>query len=172
MRSEGLCQRKIPLTPAGIEPATIRFVAQHLNHCATAVPKSYWGIKKIIGNVQACNVTDLPIVQEAGWAPGPVWANGKSRPYWDSIPDRPARSQSLYRLSYRAHALYTIYVYAHAREVTAPTVLMVWQLASDVKVQNIWSYPPQLSEACCLINRNNSISFCLHKTRLMQATYI
>ena len=29
---------KIPLTLAGIEPATFRFVAQHLSHCATAVP--------------------------------------------------------------------------------------------------------------------------------------
>jgi len=29
---------KNPLTPAGIEPATFRFVAQHPNHCATAVP--------------------------------------------------------------------------------------------------------------------------------------
>ena len=29
---------KNPLTPAGIEPANFRFVAQHLNHCATAVP--------------------------------------------------------------------------------------------------------------------------------------
>jgi len=28
---------KNPLTPAGFEPATFRFVAQHLNHCATAV---------------------------------------------------------------------------------------------------------------------------------------
>ena len=27
------------LTLAGIEPATFRFVAQNLNHCATAVPK-------------------------------------------------------------------------------------------------------------------------------------
>jgi len=45
----------------------------------------------------------VPIVQEAGWAPGPVWTGGKSRPHRDSIPDRPARSQSLYRLSYRAH---------------------------------------------------------------------
>jgi len=27
---------KIPLTPAGIEPETLRIVAQHLNHCATA----------------------------------------------------------------------------------------------------------------------------------------
>jgi len=29
---------KNPMTPAGIEPATFRFVAQHFNHCATAVP--------------------------------------------------------------------------------------------------------------------------------------
>jgi len=45
----------------------------------------------------------VPILQEAGWAPGPVLTGGKSRPHGDSIPDRPARSQSLYRLSYRAH---------------------------------------------------------------------
>jgi len=45
----------------------------------------------------------VPILQEAGWAPGPVWTGGKSRPHRDSIADRPARSQSLYRLSYRAH---------------------------------------------------------------------
>ena len=29
------------MTPAGIEAATFRFVARHLNHCATAVPP-YW----------------------------------------------------------------------------------------------------------------------------------
>jgi len=46
----------------------------------------------------------VPILQEAGWAPGPVWTGGKSRPNRDSIPDHPARSQSLYRLSYRAAA--------------------------------------------------------------------
>jgi len=27
------------MTPAGIEPATFRFVAQHLNHWATVVPE-------------------------------------------------------------------------------------------------------------------------------------
>ena len=42
----------------------------------------------------------VPILQDDGWAPGPVWTGGKSRPHRDSIPDRPARSQSLYRLSY------------------------------------------------------------------------
>ena len=45
----------------------------------------------------------VPILQEAGWASGPVWTGGKSRPYRDSIPDRPARGKSLYRLSYPAH---------------------------------------------------------------------
>ena len=46
-----------------------------------------------------------PILQEAWWAPGPVWTGGKSRTHRDSIPDRPARSQSLYRLSYPARVL-------------------------------------------------------------------
>jgi len=45
----------------------------------------------------------VPIVQKAGWAPGPVWTGGKSRPHRDSIPDRRARSQSLYRLNCPAH---------------------------------------------------------------------
>jgi len=34
----------------------------------------------------------VPIVQETGWAPRPVWTGGKSRPHRDSITDRPARS--------------------------------------------------------------------------------
>ena len=50
----------------------------------------------------------IPILQEAGWVPGPVWTGGKSRPHRDSIPDRPARSQSLYRLSYPAHPNYIL----------------------------------------------------------------
>ena len=45
----------------------------------------------------------VPILQEAWWDPGPVWTGGKSRAHRDSIPERPARSLSLYRLSYPAH---------------------------------------------------------------------
>jgi hypothetical protein len=45
----------------------------------------------------------VPIVQEAGWTPGPDWTGGKSRPTGIRSPDRPARSQSPYRLSYPAH---------------------------------------------------------------------
>jgi hypothetical protein len=36
VRPEGLRQRKIPMTPSGIDPATFRFVSQCLKHCATA----------------------------------------------------------------------------------------------------------------------------------------
>ena len=52
----------------------------------------------------------VPIVQEAGWAPRPVWTGGTSLPHRDSMPDPPARSQSLYRLSYPNICMY-IYVY-------------------------------------------------------------
>ena len=34
-----LYQWNIAMTSAGIEPVTFRFVAQHLNHCTTAVPR-------------------------------------------------------------------------------------------------------------------------------------
>ena len=47
----------------------------------------------------------VPIVQEAGWTSGPVWPSGNSLLHRDSIPDRPARSQSLYQLSYPVHIL-------------------------------------------------------------------
>jgi len=46
----------------------------------------------------------VPIAQEAGWAPGPVWTGAENlAPTGIRSPDRPARSQSLYRLRYPAH---------------------------------------------------------------------
>jgi len=46
----------------------------------------------------------VPIVQEAGWAPGPVWTGAENLALTGiRSPDRPARNQSLYRLSYQVH---------------------------------------------------------------------
>ena len=46
----------------------------------------------------------VPIVQEAGWAPGPVWTGAENLvPTGIRSPDHPARGQSLYWLRYPAH---------------------------------------------------------------------
>jgi len=46
----------------------------------------------------------VPIVQEAGWASGSVWTGAENlAPTGIRSPDRPAPSESLYRLSYPAH---------------------------------------------------------------------
>ena len=46
----------------------------------------------------------VPIVQEAGWAPGPVWTDAENLALTGiQSPDRPACSKSLYQLCYPAH---------------------------------------------------------------------
>jgi len=52
----------------------------------------------------------VPIVQEAGWAPGPFWTGGKSLSHRDSIPDRPARSQSSWHYNVTNFISVTIYL--------------------------------------------------------------
>jgi len=51
------------MTPSGIEPATFRFLAQRLNHCATA-----WvlGIFPGVGRVRCVGLTSLPLLR-ADW---------------------------------------------------------------------------------------------------------
>ena len=45
-------------------------------------------------------------MQEAGWAPGPVWTGAENlAPTGIRSPDRAARSQSLYQLRYPAHVM-------------------------------------------------------------------
>ena len=69
-----LCQWKNPMTPAGIEPATFRFVAQHFNHCATAVPFMIYTIMILIvhlfpplpPNATTCS-------NELSWFPSWLW---------------------------------------------------------------------------------------------------
>jgi hypothetical protein len=53
----------------------------------------------------------LPIVQDVGWAPGPVWTCANNlAPTGIGSPDRPARSQSLYRLSCRGRIRYILQI--------------------------------------------------------------
>ena len=65
----------------------------------------------------------VPILQEAGWFPGLVWTGGKSRLHRDSIPDRSARSQSLYRLSYPTHILL---IYSALKKEVAQIRMSKW----------------------------------------------
>jgi hypothetical protein len=63
-----------------------------------------WGVSVTPRPLFTPGKDPVPILQEAGWAPGPVWtvaenfaSNGIRSPHL------PARSQSLYRMSYPAH---------------------------------------------------------------------
>jgi len=60
------------MTPPGIEPATFRFVAQHLNHCATAVP--YDPYKYIKTNLK-----------EAGWGGVDRTELARDRNMWRTV---------------------------------------------------------------------------------------
>ena len=50
---------KNPRTLAGIEPATFRFVARHLNHCATAVPLGLATVQTTIFQLVAVSKTEV-----------------------------------------------------------------------------------------------------------------
>ena len=51
----------------------------------------------------------VPIVQEAGWAPGPVWTGAEIlAPTGNPSPDLPTRSQSLYQPRYPGTAIYRV----------------------------------------------------------------
>ena len=77
----------------------------------------------------------VPIVQEAVWAPGPTWTGGKSRSHRDSISDRPARSQSLYRPRYPAHIYNGIYTHAHTHTHTHTHTCVCVLEESNAEVQ-------------------------------------
>ena len=104
--------RKIS-SPPGFDPRTVQPVASRYTDYATR-PTTYLGklTEFIIDGTRSLTPRLLftpgkdpvPIVQEAGWAPGPVWTGAENLAFTGiRSPDRPARSQSLYRLRYPAH---------------------------------------------------------------------
>jgi hypothetical protein len=70
------------------------------DHCT----RRGWGVSVTPRSLVSPGKDPVPIVQKAGWAPEPVWRGAENfAPTGIWRPGRPARNQSLYRLSYRAH---------------------------------------------------------------------
>ena len=86
----------------GVAQRVGRGIALLFHNCDT---RRGWVVSSTPGPHFTPEKDTVPISQEAGWAPGPVWTRGKSRLHRNSIPDRPASSQSLYWLSYPAHKI-------------------------------------------------------------------
>ena len=68
----------------------------------------------------------VPIVQKAGWAPGPVWtgseylASNRNR-----FPDCSVRNKSLYRLSCPG---------AHSKSILLEYFKMIWQIICRIEI--------------------------------------
>jgi hypothetical protein len=62
-----------------------------------------WGVSPTTRPPLPPRTTRYPFYRRLGGPQGRSGRVGNLRPHRDSIPDRPARSQSLYRLSYPAH---------------------------------------------------------------------
>ena len=64
-----------------------------------------WGVSVTPRPLFTPGKDPVPILQEARWAPGPVWTGVENlAPTGIRSPDCPARSQSLYHLRYPAHS--------------------------------------------------------------------
>jgi hypothetical protein len=100
----------------------------------------------------------VPIVQEAGWAQGSVWACAENlTPTGIRSPDRPASSQLLYRLSYRAHASRSNTININNLQKKLGNIIMSLYVIPDstnvnfLKSSNIW--------VCFLgIGKNNRVA--------------
>jgi len=65
-----------------------------------------WGVSVTIRLLFTPRKDPVPIVQEAGWAPGPAWTGAENlAPNGIRSTNRAARSQSLYRLHYPTHLM-------------------------------------------------------------------
>ena len=66
-----------------------------------------WGVSVMPWPLSTPGKDLVPIVQEGGWAPGPVWTGAENlAPNRIQSPNRPVCSQSLYWLNYPAYNYY------------------------------------------------------------------
>ena len=84
----------------------------------------------------------VPIVQEAGWAPGPVWTGVENlAPTGIQSLDRPPSSQSLYRLRCPAHmhamSMNQTFVCNWTEMGACETMSLLELMSSDLRLQEI-----------------------------------
>ena len=103
-----------------------------------------WGVSVTPRPLFTPGKDPVPIVQEAGWAPGPVWTGAENlTPTGIRSPDRPARSESLYRLRYLAHNMCyrrTMWFFAHCSlhpKPPSPTNVELYSNRPEWLVQKI-----------------------------------
>ena len=78
------------------------------------------------------------IVQEAGWATGPVWTGAENlAPTRIRSPDRPAGSQSLYRLNYPAH-----FHFLKNAIIECSKAILKYAVASKVLEKHVQNFMP------------------------------
>jgi hypothetical protein len=84
----------------------------------------------------------VPIVQEAGWAPGPVLTGAENlSPTGVRSPDRPARSQLLYRLSYPAHLIQSMSIVISSIHLSMPCQWFFLQIYSSKLCMYVFIIP-------------------------------
>jgi len=91
-----------------------------------------WGVSVTPRPLFTPGKDPVPTVQETGSAPGPVWTGAESlAPLGIRSPDRPARSQSLYRLRYQSHTSLVGFQFIHWLQVrimgVIPQLLHCWR---------------------------------------------
>jgi hypothetical protein len=103
--SNTLGQSKCKVTPlqARLWPRGGRVIALPFQDLG---PRRGWGVSSKPRPQFTSGRDPVPIVQEAGWAPGLVWTGAENfAPIRTRSPDRPALSESLYRLTYPTRPL-------------------------------------------------------------------
>jgi hypothetical protein len=105
-----------------------------------------WGVSVTHRPLFTPGKDPLPIVQEAGWTPGPVSTGAKNLAHTGiRSPDRPARNQLLYRLSYPSH-----FVRCVTQNFTQ-TGQWMWKVPASysvhtgIKAADIWDWPSPTS---------------------------
>jgi hypothetical protein len=93
--------------------------------------RRWWGVSVKPRPLFTPRKDPVSILQEAGWVSEPVWIGaGNLASTGIRSPDRPARSQSLYRLRYPAHSqfCYLVYLTTLAKVVIASnSTIMNWK---------------------------------------------